>query len=155
IGFLVTIPQTPIYQVRTSLEIVSLNQNFLNMKESNPLSDSTSTADTTDIQTQIKILQSESLLDRVIAKLHTNLVPAPQASRITTFRKFLNLPEAHPADPGEADLSYAAKSLKVRAAGQTRIIELTVDSPNPQTAAAFANTLTSEFIDQSLETRLK
>jgi hypothetical protein len=47
IGFLVTLPQTPIYQVRTSLEIVSLNQNFLNMKESNPLADSGSSADST------------------------------------------------------------------------------------------------------------
>src|SRR5579872_6141771 len=52
VGFLVTVPQTPIYQVRTSLEIVSLNQNFLNMKESNPLSDSASSADATEIQTQ-------------------------------------------------------------------------------------------------------
>ena len=37
IGFLITLPQTPIYQVRTSLEIVGLNQNFLNVKEANPL----------------------------------------------------------------------------------------------------------------------
>jgi len=155
IGFLVTIPQTPIYQVRTSLEIVSLNQNFLNMKESNPLSDSASSADTTDIQTQIKILQSDSLLDRVIHKLNLTELPASDSSRITTWRKLLNLPDPHPVDSREAALSYAAKSLKVRTAGQTRIIELTVDSPNPQTAAAFANTLTDEFIDQSLESRWK
>src|SRR5208283_1645201 len=49
----------------------------------------------------------------------------------------------------------ARSRLKVRVAGQTRIIELTVDSPDPRTAAAFANTLTSEFIDQNLETRWK
>src|ERR1700720_865734 len=54
IGYLVTIPQTPIYQAHASLEIVSLNQNFMNMKESNPLAESGSSADTTDIQTQIK-----------------------------------------------------------------------------------------------------
>src|ERR1700722_2106191 len=40
IGFLTTLPQTPIYQVHASLEVVSLNQNFLNMKESNPLDES-------------------------------------------------------------------------------------------------------------------
>ena len=39
VGFLVTLPQTPIYQVHTSLEIVALNQNFLNIKESNPLNE--------------------------------------------------------------------------------------------------------------------
>ena len=155
IGFLVTLPQTPIYQVRTSLEIVSLNQNFLNMKESNPLADSGSSADSTDIQTQIKILQSTSLLERVINKLRATGLPAAEPARVDTWRKLLNLPSPKPVDPRQAALSFTAKNLKVRAAGQTRIIELTVDSPNPQTAAAFANTLTSEFIDQNLETRWK
>jgi succinoglycan biosynthesis transport protein ExoP len=155
IGFLVTLPQTPIYQVHSSLEIVSLNQNFLNMKESNPLSDSGSSADSVDIQTQIKILQSASLQERVINKLHAAGLPASEPSRVDTWRKLLNIPDPHPVDPREAALAFAARNLKVRAAGQTRIIELTVDSPNPQTAAAFANTLTSEFIDQNLETRWK
>ena len=155
IGFLVTLPQTPIYQVRTSLEIVSLNQNFLNMKESNPLAESGSSADTTDIQTQIKILQSDSLLERVTDKLLAAALPAVEPTRVDTWRKLLNLPDTHPVDPREAALAFAARNLKVRAAGQTRIIELTVDSPNPQTAAAFANTLTNEFIDQNLETRWK
>jgi capsular exopolysaccharide synthesis family protein len=155
IGFLITIPQTPIYQARTSLEIVSLNQNFLNMKESNPLAESGSSADVTDIQTQIKILQSRSLLERVTTKLHSTALPAADSTRVDTWRKLLNLPNPQAVDPRDAALNFAAKNLKVRAAGQTRIIEITVDSPNPQTAAAFANTLTSEFIDQNLETRWK
>jgi len=153
IGFLVTLPQTPIYQVRTSLEIVSLNQNFLNMKESDPLSQSGSSADSTDIQTQIKILQSDSLLERVVDKLHTAALPAAEPTRLANWRKFLNLPDSQPIDPREAALSFAARNLKIRPAGQTRIIELTVDSTNPQIAAAFANTLTTEFIDKNLETR--
>ncbi len=155
IGYLVTLPQTPIYQVRTSLEIVSLNQNFLNIKESNPLAESGSSADNTDLQTQIKILQSDSLLQRVVEKLRATGLPAAQPSRVDTLRKLLNLPATHPVDPREAALAYAGGSLKVHAANQTRIIELTVDSPNPQIAVAFANTLTSEFIDQNLETRWK
>src|SRR5579863_9811902 len=43
LGFLVTLPQTAIYQAKTSLEIVALNQNFLNIKESNPLNDTGTT----------------------------------------------------------------------------------------------------------------
>ena len=35
-GVLVTLPQTPVYQARTSLEIQDLNQDFMNMKEVNP-----------------------------------------------------------------------------------------------------------------------
>ncbi len=48
-----------------------------------------------------------------------------------------------------------AKNLKVRVAGQTRILEITYDSPDPQLAAQTANTLTSEFIEQNLESRWK
>jgi succinoglycan biosynthesis transport protein ExoP len=155
IGFLVTLPQTPIYQVNTSLEIVSLNQNFMNMKESNPLADSGSSADSTDIQTQIKLLQSDSLSERVIDKLHITQPPLVEPTRVDSWRKLLNLPNTHAVDSRDKDLEYAANSLKVRATGQTRIIEIAVDSPNPQTAAAFANTLTGEFIDQNLETRWK
>jgi len=121
VGFLVTLPQTPIYQVRTSLEIVALNQNFLNIKESNPLNENGSSVDTTDIQTQIKILQSESLIDRVVAKLKSNPAEPPETSRIAPWRKLLNLPDPKPTGAGEQTISYAAKNYKVRAAGQTRI----------------------------------
>ncbi len=152
-GFLVTLPQTPIYQVRTSLEIVALNQNFLNMKESNPLSESGSSVDSTDIQTQIKILQSESLIDRVLAKLKTDAVAAPEITRMAAWRKLLKLPGSEPAGGNHPSLSYARKNYKVRAFGQTRIVEITVDSMSPQIATDFANTLTTEFIDQNLESR--
>jgi succinoglycan biosynthesis transport protein ExoP len=157
VGFLVTLSETPIYQVRTSLEVVALNQNFLNIKESNPLSEGGSAVDTTDIQTQIKILQSESLIDRVLAKLKSDPTArqdaAPEATRIAAWRKFLNLSDPEPAGPRDQSISYAKKNYKVRASGQTRIIEVTVDSMSPQIATDFANTLTSEFIDQNLESR--
>ena len=155
IGFLVTLPQTPIYQVRTSLEIVGLNQNFLNIKESNPLNEggSGSSVDTTDIQTQIQILQSDSLMDSVLAKMKAGSVPVPETTRIAAWRKFLNLPDPEPTSPRDQAISYAKKHHKVKASGQTRIVEVTVDSMSPQIATDFANTLTSEFIDQNLEAR--
>src|SRR5271170_3793505 len=53
IGFLATIPQTPIYQAKTSVEISDLNTNFLNLKQADPISESS--ADTSDLQTQVKI----------------------------------------------------------------------------------------------------
>lgn len=154
IGFLVTLPQTPIYKARTSLEIVSLNENFLNMKEGNPITESGSSADSTDIQTQIKILQSSSLLSRVIDKLYKQELPRTQDTP-DRWRKLLNLPLKPGTRSGKQELYFAANNLTVKAAGQTRIIEIAVDSPDAGIAAAFANTLTSEFIDQNLETRWK
>jgi polysaccharide biosynthesis transport protein len=157
VGFLVTLPQTPIYQVHTSLEILALNQNFLNIKESNPLNEGESSVGTTDIQTQIKILQSDSLIDRVVAKMKSGLKidpgDAPPATRLGAWRKLLNLPGPVPTGAGDQAISYAAGNYKVRASGQTRIIEVTVDSMSPKVATDFANTLTGEFIDQNLESR--
>src|ERR1035437_7195287 len=60
VGFLVTIPQRQIYQAHTTIEILGLNDNFLNQKQVNPLNENGVSADTTDIQTQIRIIQSES-----------------------------------------------------------------------------------------------
>jgi polysaccharide biosynthesis transport protein len=155
VGFLVTLPQTPVYQARTSVEIVGLNENFLNIKQVTPVSESGATSETSDIQTQIKILQSESLLERVLAKVKTKVPEPGGPSRISAWRRALNLPEPPPIDQHEMALRSAARSLKVRAAGQSRILEITVDSTDPRTAAEFANTLATEFIEQNLESRWK
>ncbi len=114
IGFLVTVPQTPIFQVRTSLEVVSLNQNFLNLKENSPTD-----VDAEDILTQIKILQSDSLLKRVMEKLQSTELPAAEPTRIDAWRTALNLP-ASKEDPREAALARARSSLeRPRRAGHT------------------------------------
>ncbi len=155
LGFLLTLPQTPLYQARTSVEIIGLNDNFLNFKQVSPVAQTGATSETADIQTQIKILQSESLLDRVSSKLKVEMPTADASGRVSAWRKVLNLPEPSPGDALEQALKQAAKSLTVRTSGQTRIIEVTIDSVNPQLAARFANTLANEFIEQNLESRWK
>ncbi|MBI3281352.1 MAG: polysaccharide biosynthesis tyrosine autokinase [Acidobacteria bacterium] len=154
---LITLPQTPVYQARASLEIQNLNENFLNIKEVSPVSESSAYNALTDIQTQIRILQSESLLDRVKQKLKAEYDEGlkPVASRISAWRQALNLPEPAPTDAREETLKSVADSLTVRAAGQTRIIEVRADSIDPALAAAFANALLNEFIDQNMEARWK
>ncbi len=155
IGALITLPQTPIYQARTSLEIISLNSNFLNASKVNPVNESGTQSDAVDIQTQLKLLQSASLIDRVLAKLKATEPPPMNTGRIAVWRKTLNLPAVKEEDAYQLALATAVRDMKVRAAGPTRIIEITVDSTNPDTAAAFANAMGTEYIDQSLESRWK
>src|SRR5260370_8428062 len=66
---LISLVQTPIYRVRTSLEIQSTN--FLEMKGSNDSAGSYASPESY-VETQVKLLQSESLLEDEIAtlKLH-------------------------------------------------------------------------------------
>src|SRR5690242_10916170 len=71
LGILVTIPQTPAYQARTSLEVQDIDKDFLNLNQVNPVAEANPITALSDLQTQIKILQSEVLSDRTIEKLKT------------------------------------------------------------------------------------
>lgn len=156
VGLLVTVPQTPIYQAHTSIEIVGLNENFLNFRQASPITETGTTSETSDIQTQIKILGSESLMERVIGKLEAErFETTAKPTHWDQWRKVLHLPLPTQNAVYEKALRSAAKSLKVKAAGQTRILDLTVDSTDPRMAAVFANTLANEFIEQNLESRWK
>lgn len=139
--------QTPMYEARASLEIQTLNENFLNTREVDPTS--VNYAADSYIQTQIKLLQSRSLIERTTEKMKRTAAPAeaPQVLRDGS---------AGAAD-GEADferaLDQAAESVKIRGSGLTRIIEVYCESSSPRVAADFANTLANEFIRHNLEVR--
>ncbi len=158
VGFLLTLPQTPIYQARTSLEIQGINEDFLQMRNVNPTSaGSNAYYPEYDIQTQVKILQSGSLLERVIQKLNLDNRPLVinESGRISAWRRALGLPQPPPQSLREQALTMAAGNLKVRAQANTRLLEIFCDSTDPQLAADFANTLAAEFIEQNLEARWK
>jgi capsular exopolysaccharide synthesis family protein len=155
LAIVITFPQTPVYQAHASIEIQSMNQDFMNMRQVTPVSDGSTDFWSNDIQTHIKLLQSDTLLDRVAAKLkgtgeHKTLM---RTDRTAFWREALNLPDSKPADALDAALRLARKSLKLRAVGQTRVIEMLCDSADPRFAAKFANTLGNEYIDQSMEAR--
>ncbi len=153
---LLTLPQTPVYQARTTLEIQNLNENFLNMRDVNPtVNEAGATPLETDLQTQISILQSESVLKQVIAQLDlpTRLPAQREKSRLAAWRKALHLPEAKSAATVESLLPQVAASLKVRAQANTRLVEVLYDSTDPRLAADVANAVTAEFIRQNLDSR--
>lgn len=168
-SLLVTLSQTPIYQARASLEIRNLNENFLNLRDINPtvpsIDEDGSGAAQVDL-TQVKILQSASVLERVITTLNLEkkltgkngknggLFSARRgALGLSTWRKALGLPQSKPLSPRETVLGLIRKNLTVKAEPDTRLVEITYDSKDPQLAADFVNTLTSEFIKQNLEAR--
>lgn len=148
IGLLIARAQQPVYRARATVEVQDLNREFLNMKAVSPVDDSPGTDALTDLQTQLRILQSESLIDRTLKRLQIN---STDALSPRTEIAFLH------RDPGPHDrdalIWAAAKNLTVNIAGQTRILEVTFQSTDPRIAAGFANTLTDEFIDQNSEAR--
>ena len=77
-GFCNTLSDPRIYQAHSTIEIQAMNDNFLNMKELTPTSDSTNMVSDTDIQTQVRIIQSGSLVRRVVEKMQAK--PHPRSS---------------------------------------------------------------------------
>lgn len=129
-GYLYAARLTPLYRASASIEIQDLNENFLDLKE--VASSAAAPPVSNDLQTQLRILQSHSLLARVLA-------------RITGTG----------AAPGDAPVEAAARQLQVRESRQSRIVDLAYEHPDPRYAARFVNELGQAYIDQTLEARLE
>ncbi len=153
-GWLVSVKQTPLYQARTTVEVQALNGNFLNMANVDPLVGGQFHPES-DIQTQVKLLQSRSLIERVASKLDLEKQPAllTPPSALAAWREALGLASPSATVAREELLALAAKSITVQSSPQNRILEISCNSPDARFAATFANTLVNEFIEQNLEAR--
>jgi uncharacterized protein involved in exopolysaccharide biosynthesis len=111
----------------------------------------------TYMETQVKLLQSVSLLERVIDKL--NLQNDRPATRWQNFafraRRMFDKSGTSSLTEREELIKKIQKNLAVRASGVSRLLEVVYDSPDPGLAADFVNTLVSEFILLSQEERWK
>jgi uncharacterized protein involved in exopolysaccharide biosynthesis len=141
-AMVISLVQTRIYRVRTSLEIQG--NSFLEAKNSADSAGSYATPESY-METQVKLLQSESLLEHVIDKLKLQDQPATEWRVLTWHRQ-----------PKKEELiRKIERNLTVRTSGNSRLLEVLYESPDPKGAADFANTLVSEFIELSQEERWK
>ena len=158
VAVVLTLPQTPIYQARASVEIQNLNDNFLNMRNVSPTADGGDPSEPgIDLNTQAKILQSESLLEPVIAKLGLGkkLFRANGTGLFAALRRAFGFHDKAKEMPREQVLAAVSKNLRVNTEASTRLIEVRYDSSDPQLAANFVNALTAQFVEQNLTSRWK
>lgn len=149
----IALPQSPVYRAHTTLEIQDLNNDFVNMKLASPIAESSPMDSLTDIQTQIRILQSDSLIDRSLEKANIRSAADlnPHQRDLPNWASMIKLPGS--SENRETLTETAGRSLKVAVIGQTRIVDIAFDATDPELAARFVNTLTSEFINRNMETR--
>jgi len=149
----ISLLQTPTYRVRTSLEIQSTNMQDLK----NPTDSAGSyTTPESYVETQVKLLQSESLLEDVVdkLKLHKERPTGWRALTSAVQRMVASFIKSHPPEREEL-IRQIERNLTVRTSGNSHLLEVVYESPDPQGAANFANTLVSEFIELSQEERWK
>jgi succinoglycan biosynthesis transport protein ExoP len=153
-GLLISVPRTRIYEAHISLEIQGFNENLLNTREVNPSAPSGGTSGAEEMQTQIKLLQSDSLIARVINKLGINGSFIPP-TRLARWRAALGFSSPAPGSERDAAVMMAAGSIYIEPIQMARIIRVSCESTDPKIAAEFLNTLANEFMDQKLSSRIE
>ncbi len=145
--------ETPAYRATATIEVQDLNENFLNLGEVSQHSAIPRSADGSDLQTQMRILTSGSLLTRVLTQMPEEVIPPPRGARAfaAKLRK-----AAEATEPSEAEtLENVRRNLQVRDTRQSRIVDLSYESPDPAYAAAFVNRLANVYIENSIESRME
>ena len=155
LGFASTVWRLPVYRARTSLDIQNLNDNFLNRGAVALTSDGADSTQESRVQTQIKLLQSDTLRARTVERMKAagSALPVPRGDLFSQAKRLLQLPLESEVS-GEELLRYTAQHVTVKPLGMTRLVEVTCDSFNAKFSAEFCNTLTSEFSAQERDVRM-
>ena len=153
LSVLYTLVAPKVYKSEVILEVMGINQDFMNSKEVDPTSNQV-TGDQY-IETQTKLLKSPPVVARTAQVLGPK-VPAAIASSgglIGTVRGWIGSPAAATPAEGEAVILKMLDDAKVKVDGTSDLISLTVLGPEPQLTADTANTLTQQFIEQAQDAR--
>src|SRR5437899_498807 len=144
--------QTPIYEAASQIVINKADSNLITFKDSVPVVDY---YDQSDLDTEVRILQSDLMALQVIRQL--NLDKRPEFGG-RADQKQPNLV----ADPLQTDSNRTSAllgsfrgNLHVTLIPNTRIIEIHYTSTDPQLAASAVNTLAATYVEQNFKTKFE
>lgn len=154
-----TLRQKPIYRARALLEIQKENPEITTVEEMFKIE----TVTDTYLETQYRILQSDSLARRVIQQLRLDHLPEfnplmqkKEGAQAQAAPAALDSGEGPPARDRNTDQIVLARfrsNLSVDPVKRSRLVEISFESPDPELAARVVNTLAASFVEQSLEAR--
>ena len=153
LGLLFARAQAPVYRAITTLELEDSNSFLPSISRTNQESQPDMVL--SDLQTQIQLLQSDTLSTRTMDKVKDAAHRAGRLIQVheSPLARSLGIAMPNPLLAEKVQLLSVADSLNVRSAGMSRLLEVRTDSTDPQLAADFANTLVDEYIAQSMEDR--
>ena len=154
-----TLKQNPIYRAKALLEIEKENPNLLSVQE---LFELDAVSDSY-LETQYRVLRSDTLAHRVIRQLGLSNLPEfnPKAAEASVPRQTASLEPAISANsPAASDpettqivLARFRDKMGVEPIKLSRLVEINFESQDPELAARVVNTLAANHIEQSLEVR--
>jgi polysaccharide biosynthesis transport protein len=151
---IVTIKEKPVYRANALLEIEKENPNIPTVQELFQLEDVSDNY----LETQYKVLQSDTLARRVIEELGLNQVKefnSPKGEWFWQNAHAAGLTEDLVVDPEteQAILVRFNDRLSVEPVRRSRLVQVSFESQDPQVAAKAVNALTSNYIQENLESR--
>jgi succinoglycan biosynthesis transport protein ExoP len=145
--------QTPVYDAVGRIAVNKADSNLISFKDSTP--DTDYVYEQSDLDTEVRILQSDLMALQVIRQL--NLDKRPEFGGHSD-QKQANLA----ADPLQADsnrtsalLAMFHAKLHVSLIPNTRIMEIHFTSTDPQLSANAVNTLAATYVEQNFKTKFE
>lgn len=146
---------TPVYEASGTVAI-NKPDSTLNFQNSGTLS--LDYFDPTELDTEVKILQSDLLALQVIRELNLDRTPEIAGQAPPPPSSSLDLaPDPLQSDPERASslIAQFRGNLKVNLSPNTRIIEVHYRSPDPQMAANVVNTLMQTYVENNFKARFE
>ena len=146
-----TLKMTPIYEASGRIEVNKPAQNILPFKESGTYGGGDD--DSVEIETQVKILQSDALAADVARRL------SPTAAAYLGVK---GTPGLGAGESVRLDVTQASRSaarikggLSVTTVPRTRLVEIRYASANPQVAAEAVNTMIDAYIEHNIRSHFE
>jgi polysaccharide biosynthesis transport protein len=144
--------QTPVYEAVGRIAINKSDNNLISFKDSQPVLDY---YDPSDLDTEVRILQSDLMALQVIRQL--NLDKRPEFGGHADARQSNLAADTLQTDSNRTSslLSSFRGGLHVTLIPNTRIIEIHYHSTDPQLAASAVNTLAATYVEQNFKTKFE
>ncbi|HTZ82765.1 MAG TPA: polysaccharide biosynthesis tyrosine autokinase [Candidatus Acidoferrales bacterium] len=149
-----SLKMTPVYEASGTIEI---NKPDASLNFQNSATFNLDYYDPTELETELKILQSDILATQVIRELNLDRRPeiAGQAPPPASSLDLTSDPLTSDPSRASAMVGSFKGNLKVALSPNTRIIEVHYRSPDPQMAANIVNTLMQTYVENNFKARFE
>ena len=144
--------QTPVYEAVGQIVVNKADSNLITFKDSMPVVDY---YDQSDLDTEVRILQSDLLALQVMRQLNLDKRPEFGGHPEQKQPNLVADPMQNDANRTSALLSAFRGNLHVALIPNTRIIEIHYNSTDPQLAASTVNTLAATYVEQNFKTKFE
>jgi len=144
--------QTPVYEAVGRIAVNKADSNLITFKDSQPVLDY---YDQSDLDTEVRILQSDLMALQVIRQLNLDKRPEFGGHSDPKQPNLVADPLQTDSNRTSALLGAFRGNLHVSLIPNTRIIEIHYNSTDPQLAASAVNTLAATYVEQNFKTKFE